>query len=687
MRFRRSWPFAVYAACALLLFSQLLRHLTSASYGGNDADLFTWWLRATPTALLHGKLPFDSQYLFYPGGINAMWNTSVIAVGVVMTPVTLLAGPLASLNIMLIAAPALSAWVSYRLARRYFRTGPSVLCGFLYGFSPYVLGQASHLHLTLALFPPFLLGLLLEAVVHQRARPIRLGLLLGGAIAVQLLIAEEVLATSALLAAMTLSVLAVCFPRRLLEGWRYLMRVATVAAVTAALLDGWPLYVQFFGPQRPVGAIQAQHPGADLLTFGVPTRLQLLHQYHPGRLVQVVIGSNLSEQTAYLGLPLLILIVVAIYRLRGTGWSWLGLPLGLGFLLSLGSRLTIGGHVTSVRLPAAALAHLPVVSSIIPVRCTVYVFLCSALLAAAALDHTPASTGVRRGQRLLVALAVVSLLPAAPHPSPALAPSFFLNRADLALLPPDGAVLTAPWPSSGYAAPMLWQAAGGMRFRLIGGYGVVPGIRSAPVFQLRPPELDQILARIAAGKPPPTVTAGFTRRVAAQLQHLGAAAIIIGPSAYDAQAAAFLGRLLSTPARHVGGIWLLIPRREPQGRPDPQAHLIAARGAREAGRVRLPGIRSPLPVVRAAQDGQAPFSQGRSCFGRARSCVGDPPRWLCPASRWSVGARQAWYCHPCWRASRGRERVDWTFGAAPGVGRGCAAVLRLDVDVGLAARS
>ena len=77
----------------------------------------------------------------------------------------------------------------------------------------------------------------------------------------QLLIAEEVLATSALLAAMTLSVLAVCFPRRVLEGWRYLMRVATVAAVTAALLDGWPLYVQFFGPKRPVGAIQAQHPG------------------------------------------------------------------------------------------------------------------------------------------------------------------------------------------------------------------------------------------------------------------------------------------------------------------------------------------------------------------------------------------------------------------------------------------
>ena len=64
---------------------------------------------ATPTALLHEKLPFDSQYLFYPGGINAMWNTSVIAVGVVMTPVTLLGGPLASLNIMLIAAPARSA--------------------------------------------------------------------------------------------------------------------------------------------------------------------------------------------------------------------------------------------------------------------------------------------------------------------------------------------------------------------------------------------------------------------------------------------------------------------------------------------------------------------------------------------------------------------------------------------------
>ena len=567
-RLRTSWPVGIYLLAAGVLFAPLLGHLTTRSIGGNDADLFAWWLAATPASLLHGHLPFTSSDLFAPSGINAMWNTSVIALGVLAAPLTLGVGPLASLNVLLFVAPVLSAWAAYRLARRYSGVAPAGTAGLLYGFSPYFVGQAAHLHLTFAVFPPLLVGLLLEAVVHQRARAHRLGLLLGVVIAVQLLVSEELLATSAVLAGMTMVILAARFRAGLVARLSYLGRVTAVAAMTATLLAALPLSYQFFGPQRPIGPIQAHHPGADLLAFLIPTRLQLVHPEHPGRVLLAALGSNLSEQTAYMGLPMAALVVVAIYRLRGTGWSWLGLPLVLAGILTLGSRLTVGGHVFAVPLPAAGLADLPVFASIIPVRFSIYVFLFAALLTAAVLERRPVAPAPRAGLACLVILVLVSLLPARPFPAyPASTPRFFLTRQDVALIPRGGPLLVAPWPSAGYAAPMLWQANARMRLRLIGGYGVVPGGRSAAVFQRPEPLIDQIVGGVASGTPAPPVTTALARRLAAEARGLRATAILIGPSAYDVQAAALLASLLDVPARHIDGVWLLVLSRPPHKGP------------------------------------------------------------------------------------------------------------------------
>src|ERR1700689_1157518 len=59
----------------------------------NDADFFAWFMRYNATALTHGRLPaLVTAAMNAPQGINVMWNTSMLLPGVLLAPVTLLAG-------------------------------------------------------------------------------------------------------------------------------------------------------------------------------------------------------------------------------------------------------------------------------------------------------------------------------------------------------------------------------------------------------------------------------------------------------------------------------------------------------------------------------------------------------------------------------------------------------------------
>ena len=65
-----------------------------------------------------------------PHGINLMWNTSLLLPGVLLAPVTLLAGPQTSLTVLLTLGFAGSAAAMYWVLRRWgVRTGPAALGG------------------------------------------------------------------------------------------------------------------------------------------------------------------------------------------------------------------------------------------------------------------------------------------------------------------------------------------------------------------------------------------------------------------------------------------------------------------------------------------------------------------------------------------------------------------------------
>jgi hypothetical protein len=302
-------------ACALVV-PAAARGLPGA---GPDAGLSVWWLQWVPHALGHGVNPLHSDALLAPGGVNAMWNTSILLPSLLLAPITVLAGPVVSYAVLVTAAPALSAWAAYAALRRLVpHRGAAFAGGLLYGFSPYVVAHSlGHPNLSLAVFPP--LALLLLDRILRGTTPRRDGVLLGVAAVAQLLSGEELLLTTALAAALCLGILALQHRDRVREHAGRLARGLGAAAAVGLLLGAAPLAYQFLGPDRVQGPVQQAVFGSDLDSFVVPSSLQWLAPPvavdHAADFARISQGVPV-EVNAYIGIPLLLLLLVAARRSR-----------------------------------------------------------------------------------------------------------------------------------------------------------------------------------------------------------------------------------------------------------------------------------------------------------------------------------------------------------------------------------
>ena len=125
---------------------------------GRDPQIFVWsfawWLHALET----WQNPFYSHAIYAPVGINLAWATTVPGLALLFAPVTALFGPDVSYNLAAMLVPALSAFTAYLLCRHVTRsTWASLVGGYLFGFSSYMLGQEQgHLHMTSVFLVPLI---------------------------------------------------------------------------------------------------------------------------------------------------------------------------------------------------------------------------------------------------------------------------------------------------------------------------------------------------------------------------------------------------------------------------------------------------------------------------------------------------------------------------------------------------
>lgn len=467
---RRAWSSAPvllgYAGLSFLYFGvRVLPHPSRELVGlGRDPQIFVWAIGWWPHAIAHGENPFVTHALFAPDGVNLAWTTSIPGIALPLVPVTALFGPVVAYDVAAVLLPALAAWTAFLLCRHLTgRTWPSLVGGYLFGFSAYMLGQElGHVHMTSVFLVPAVALVVLrfvEGSLDPRGLVWRLGLLL----ALQVYLSTEVFFTVTVALAVALA-LGAWLVRDVRPRLRALWAPLAGAYALALVLAGPLLAFAVTGFERRSINLPKDF-SADLLNVVVPTRLVAAGAvWAPG--IAARFPGNDAERGAYLGLPLLAIVVLfALRNRRRPGARFLVVSLALAWFASLGTALWVAGR-RIVPLPWDALAWLPGFDNVLPSRLAMFASLAAAVAAALWAAETRSRLAVA-----LAAFAVLALVPRLDIPvwstTPA-RPAFFAQDEYRLCLRPSDNVLVVPFGGAGDS--MVWQAESGYAFRMAGGY-------------------------------------------------------------------------------------------------------------------------------------------------------------------------------------------------------------------------
>ena len=530
-----------YVGVSFLYFGRFVASHPGRDVLGSSQDplIFIWSFAWWPHALFHGTNPIVTHALFAPQGFNLMWATSVPGLAFAFAPLTWLAGPVASYNVAMVVLPAAAAWAAYRLCLEL--TGSvwaSLVGGYLYGFSSYMVGHELHGHVNLTgVFVVPLLALVLVRFFRRRLTRRRLAVWLGVLIAFQISISTEVAVAMTLVLALGLALAAVAVAEA-----RPIVRTALapiVAGYALAVVLLLPLVIFAFLGFTSTDLSGGARSGTDLLDALVPTPLNGI----AGTLFPSVSAKFELEDGLYLGLPALVIVVLLAWSLRRSAW---GRFLLLAFLLltaiTLGTALRIDGN-RIVSLPPRLARHLPALDNVHWDRCAVYLALCGAVAVAVWTARTPGRIYPR--PFVLPVLAVAAVVPGfwrPYYPSHHDRWPFYTAGLYRSCLRPGEIDLVFPW---GYAGDsMLWQAESGFRFSLAEGYLHAVGAH-API--LSGLERDPVAQELANGSQP---TMGELRAFAARnhIAHVIATSTAGYPTARQLRAFG--------PVQRIGGVFV-----------------------------------------------------------------------------------------------------------------------------------
>ncbi len=436
--------------------------------GFTDPSVYMWSLVWWPHALTHGMNPLFTHLVWAPHGVHLGWTTTVPGASILAWPVTTWLGPVASYNVWMLVAPALAGWTAFILCRHV--TGafwPSIVGGYLFGFSSYELAQmTAHMNLSLIFPVPFAV-LLVLLCLEGRLKRLPFVLLLAATVAIQFSFSTEILFTLTLFGGL-IGILALALIPRVRAP---LIRTAGWTALSygvAAVVLG-PLAFGLAGGSGFVPGTWSSRYSTDLLNLVVPTRISLLAPPSAGEIAGRF-AAGLSEEGSYVGPLFLVVVLFAVRAIRTRPGQLLLASLGLIVLASLGPGLRVAGS-ERMPMPWALAGELPLVRMALPARFMLYAWLVVGLLAAVWLAAPSRRRWARGGKWALAVLCLVALLPnltLSLWNARADTPAFFSDDLYRRYLKPGGNTLVIPFASNGFS--MLWQAETDMSFPMTGGY-------------------------------------------------------------------------------------------------------------------------------------------------------------------------------------------------------------------------
>jgi hypothetical protein len=523
-----------------------------------DPEQTMWFLGWTPYALTHGLDPFFTTTIGAPAGVNLMWNADVPLLGLLGWLPAQLGGPIFAYNVLLVAAVALSGWTAFLVLRRIIGEVPGAFIGgAVFAFSPYLASHAAlHLNLATAWVLPLFLLVLHELLVRRRRSPWILGIALGLLSVIQLLVAEEILATSVVAAAVLVVVMAISRRDEIGSGLRRLLPALAAATVTFLVVGAWPLAAQFLGAQRIVARVQDPNAfSTDLLNLVLPTPYQLI-----APAVATDVSRHFStlfhEATGYLGIPLLGLLAITAIVKRNDPRIRIATTVGLVLLiLSFGGRLHVGATDTGIPLPWAPFSGLPLIEHALPGRLTLFVWLAVAAVVAVVIGDARRLEPRAAVPRLLgVAFALVFVLPAPLVHSSVEVPDFFRHWREQGISASD-TVLVAPYFRNGaQAAPMVWAAFAGYELRMPEAYAYMPqpdgGTASGPAGTA----LTDVMQAIQRNGNVIVARGSVRAQIGADLRAAGIRHVIVGPMPRSAAMLGFFTDLFGRAPDEVEGV-------------------------------------------------------------------------------------------------------------------------------------
>ena len=447
-----------------------------------DVNLFAWFMRYEATAVAHGRLPaLTTVALNPPHGVSLMWNTSLLLPGVLLAPLTLLAGPQVTLTVVLTLGFAGSAASLFVVLRRWGASmSAAAIGGAVYGFSPALLNSGiGHYHLQFAVLPPLIIDALL-GIITGRGNSVRAGAWLGLLAAAQLFTGEELLSDTTLAGLVLAAVLVANQPRAVRAKARHAaIGMATGATVMTAIC-GHALWAQFHGPLREHYDLRVTHYTSFLsahpAVFVTPPGDLLFHTSASGA-AAARYPAHITEYLAYLGWPLLVVLVAAAIRYwRHPPVRVMAMTFAVLELLSLGDSYRVIGPF----LPWHWLQGLPVLGELIPDRLAILADGAAAAVLAFSLDRArrAARSADRRRGRLATAVAVLAVLPLIPLPFAVTpltpVPAGWQAAFARLRLAPGARVLVVPIPDNHFSQPMRWEADTGEPASMIGGFFLGP---------------------------------------------------------------------------------------------------------------------------------------------------------------------------------------------------------------------
>ncbi|HLK44698.1 MAG TPA: hypothetical protein VKT18_01855, partial [Acidimicrobiales bacterium] len=442
--------------------------------GCGDPALFQWFLAWPAHAIATGHSLVFSRDLFHPAGINLLSNTSVLALGVPLAPITWLGGPVLTENVaLLLSVPVAALTMDLLLRRLTASTLPRVVLSLFWGFSPFVLANLTESHLMLAwigVLPLLALGVL-DAASDDARRARRGQVLLGVALVVQFFLSTELLALSCLLGAIAGVVLLASEA----VGWARARRVPSAAVLAVArrlaipiaaavVVLAAPAAYALLGPRALKGNIW----GAGFNTGTTGSSLLDLLRPH-------ATGGALVALTGYSGTPvvqaqlvgwgiLLATVAIALWRFRD--------PVVRVAAVTTFAALALSLSTTSESwAPWGWLGRLPVLQDVVQLRVAVFGLFFAILVAARGVDALVRVPRV--GTSLAVGALALCVVPVAVPEAQGLplrtvhvsVPGWWRSP------PHHGVVLSYPFPGLVIQSPLTWQAEAGFPVSLVGGSG------------------------------------------------------------------------------------------------------------------------------------------------------------------------------------------------------------------------